>query len=69
MGEAGWFVLPYSGVWGIISSQYHQASRSEDHRVWVAPHLPATLSSVQYFAGRDPAMEQIFQLIESQTTP
>jgi tetratricopeptide (TPR) repeat protein len=69
MGEAGWFVLPYSDVWGIISSQYHQASRSEDHRVWVAPHLPVTLSSAQYFAGRDPAMEQILQLVASQTTP
>jgi tetratricopeptide (TPR) repeat protein len=66
LGEAGWFKLPYSGVWGIISSQYHQASKAEDHRIWIAPHLPVTLSSESYFSGEDPAMKQIFEVIEKQ---
>ena len=63
MGEAGWFLLPYSGVWGIISSQYHQASEAEDHRIWIAPHLPVSLSAENYFEGKDPAMEQILDVI------
>lgn len=65
LGEAGWFQLPYSGVVGIISSQYHQASKAEDHRIWVAPQLPVTLDSKQYFSGKDPAMEAIVKLIKS----
>ena len=64
LGEAGWFKLPYSGVWGIISSQYHQASKAEDHRIWIAPHLPVTLSSESYFSGEDPAMKQILDVIK-----
>ncbi|MDQ2076885.1 hypothetical protein [Marinimicrobium sp. ABcell2] len=63
LGEAGWFKLPYSGVWGIVSSQHHQASMAEDHRLWVAPHLPVTLSSENYFSGEDPAMNQIIEVI------
>ncbi|WP_394223152.1 hypothetical protein [Alteromonas gracilis] len=66
LGEAGWFKLPYSGVWGIISSQYHQASKAEDHRIWIAPHLPVTLSSESYFSGEDSAMEQILDVIKQQ---
>jgi tetratricopeptide (TPR) repeat protein len=66
LGEAGWFRLPYSGVWGIISSQYHQASKAEDHRIWIAPHLPVTLTSRSYFSGEDSAMEQIIEIIKNQ---
>ena len=65
LGEAGWFKLPYSGTWGIISSQFHQASKAEDHRIWVAPHVPVSLSSVQYFAGVDPAMLAINRIISA----
>jgi len=64
LGEAGWFKLPYSGVWGIISSQYHQASKAEDHRIWIAPHIPVALSSDTYFIGEDPAMKQILDVIK-----
>jgi len=64
LSEAGWFNLPYSGTWGIISSQFHQASKAEDHRIWVAPHVPVFLSSKQYFSGQDPAMKAIFEIID-----
>ncbi|MBT8114155.1 MAG: hypothetical protein KJP04_02160 [Arenicella sp.] len=64
LGEAGWFKLPYSGVWGIVSSQYHQASSAEDHRIWIAPHLPVALSSNSYFKGEDPAITQILDVIK-----
>ena len=63
LSEAGWFKLPYSGTWGIISSQFHQASKAEDHRIWVAPHVPVSLSSKQYFSGEDPAMQAIGNII------
>ncbi|WP_294413030.1 hypothetical protein, partial [Pseudoalteromonas sp.] len=41
-GEAGWFNLPYSKQTGLISSQFHQQSRAEDHRIWLAPDMPIT---------------------------
>ncbi len=63
ISESGWFNLPYSKLTGIISSQFHQASGPEDHRIWVAPHMPVSLSSTEYFSGKDPAMEAIFQVI------
>ncbi len=63
LSEAGWFKLPYSGVWGIVSSQFHQTSGPEDHRIWIAPHVPINLSSKDYFAGKDPALDAIYKII------
>ena len=65
LSEAGWVRLPYSGTLGIISSQFHQPSKAEDHRIWVAPHVPVSLSSQEYFSGQDPAMEAIFEIVNS----
>lgn len=65
IAEAGWFKLPYSGVMGLVSSQFHQASSAEDHRIWIAPDIPAPLSSSDYFSGRDPALEAIFDVIKA----
>ena len=65
IGEAGWFQLPYSGLLGIISSQYHKSSEAEDFRNWIAPHIPVTLSSTDYFAGNDKALEIIVEIIET----
>lgn len=64
-GESGWFKLPYSGLMGIISSQYHQSSESEDDRKWIAPHIPVARSSTDYFAGNDKAMDVILEVIKS----
>ncbi len=64
-GEAGYFKLPYSGLWGIIASQYHQASTAEDERKWVAPHIPVGLSSIDYFNGNDKTMNTIMDVIKS----
>jgi tetratricopeptide (TPR) repeat protein len=63
LSEAGWFSLPYSGLGGLISSQFHQPSEPEDHRIWVAPHMPINLSSDEYFSGKDPSIDAIFELI------
>ncbi|MGQ9427113.1 hypothetical protein ACXYTJ_15425 [Gilvimarinus sp. F26214L] len=63
MSESGWFQLPYSGITGIVSSQFHQSGAPEDHRIWIAPHVPVDLTAVQYFEGRDPAMEAVNEII------
>jgi len=63
ISEAGWFKLPYSGLMGLTSSQFHQPSTPEDHRIWIAPHLPVSLSSAEYFSGTDPALEAIYSVI------
>ena len=64
VGEAGWFNLPYSKQTGLISSQFHQQSRAEDHRVWLSPDMPITLSSKDYFSGIDPVMDAVLVLTE-----
>jgi C-terminal processing protease CtpA/Prc len=66
LSESGWFVLPYSGIRGIVSSQFHQPSSPEDHRIWIAPHVPISLSSKAYFEGRDPALEAILNIAAGQ---
>ena len=63
ISEAGWFKLPHSGLMGIVSTQFHQTSSAEDHRIWIAPHIPTSLSSAEYFAGIDPSLEAIFEVI------
>jgi len=65
IGEAGWFQLPYSGLIGIVASQYHKSSEAEDFREWIAPHIPISLSSTDYFAGNDKAMDVIMEVIKS----
>ena len=66
LSESGHFVLPFSRLSGTLSSQYHQQSWPEDHRIWIAPDIPVGLSSNEYFAGRDPALEAIAALIETE---
>jgi len=64
IGEAGWFKLPYSGLMGIISTQFHQTSKAEDNRKWIAPHIPIRLSSTNYFNGNDKSLNTILELIK-----
>ena len=65
IGEAGWFKLPYSGLMGIVASQYHQTYKAEDHRKWIAPHIPVSLSSTDYFNGNDKALNAIMEIIKT----
>jgi tetratricopeptide (TPR) repeat protein len=64
IGEAGWFKLPYSGLMGLISTQFHQTSKAEDNRKWIAPHIPISLSSIDYFNGNDKALNIINEVIK-----
>ena len=63
IGESGWFRLPYSGVMGLVSTQFHQDSKPED-RKWIAPHIPISLSSTDYFNGNDRALNTIMEVIK-----
>jgi hypothetical protein len=65
IGEAGWFKLPYSGLMGLISTQFHQTSKAEDNRKWIVPHIPINLSSTDYFNGNDKAFNVILEVIKS----
>lgn len=65
IGEAGWFKLPYSGLMGLISTQFHQTSKAEDNRKWIAPHIPINVSSTDYFNGNDKALNIIIDIIKS----
>jgi tetratricopeptide (TPR) repeat protein len=68
IGESGWFKLPYSGLLGIVASQYHQTTKAEDHRKWITPHIPVGLSSTDYFTGNDKALNVIMEVIKSSET-
>lgn len=61
--EAGWFELPYSGLIGLISTQFHQTSKAEDHRKWIAPNIPVEVLSTDYFFGKDEAMDGVMKVI------
>lgn len=65
IGEAGWFRLPYSGLMGLISTQFHQTSKAEDHRKWITSHIPISLASKDYFNGTDKALDVIMEVINS----
>jgi hypothetical protein len=65
IGDAGWFQLPYSGLKGIVSTQFHQTSTAEDNRKWIAPHIPVSLSSTDYFNGTDKALNVILEVIKT----
>ena len=66
LSESGNFVLPFSRLSGSLSSQFHQHSWPEDHRIWIAPDVPVGLSSKDFFAGRDPSLEAIAKLIAAE---
>lgn len=61
-GEDTTLLLPYSGLRGSISSRSHQTD-ARDHRFWIAPEIPVELSSQDYFANRDPALDALLTII------
>jgi hypothetical protein len=65
IGESGWFQLPYSGLMGLVSTQFHQDSKPEDNRKWIVPHIPVGLASTDYFNGDDRALNTIMEVIKA----
>jgi len=64
-GEDTEVVLPYSRARVSISSRYWEDSDPGDDRPWVAPDMPVGLTSADYFAGRDPALEAVFEAVKA----
>jgi hypothetical protein len=62
VGESAPTKLPYSGLSLTISTRYHQ-TEDQDQRTWIAPKIPVELSSADYFANRDPALDAVLQVI------
>jgi tetratricopeptide (TPR) repeat protein len=58
-GESARFALPHSGLTVGYSSLYWQYSDPRDTRPWVPPHLAAELTSADYAANHDPALQAI----------
>ncbi|MBI2826131.1 MAG: hypothetical protein HYX69_15740 [Planctomycetia bacterium] len=67
-GESTGVVLPYSGAALSISTRYHQHAYPTDSRIWVAPDFRVELSSEDYFANRDPALDAVLAFVRAQTT-
>lgn len=63
--ETTLITLPCSGLSFSCSSLYWQSSTATDHRTWIAPDLVAELSSTDFRNNRDPAMEAVFDYMES----
>lgn len=55
--------LPYSKIQGELTAVKWQLSEPGDRRREIAPAIPVQLTAEAYFAGKDPALEAIYQLI------
>ncbi|MDQ4086572.1 MAG: hypothetical protein M3177_00940 [Pseudomonadota bacterium] len=64
-GDPNRVALPYSGVeaW-VAASRWNLSSNVFDERGGTAAEVPVQLTARDYFAGRDPVLETVFQLIE-----
>jgi hypothetical protein len=65
VGESDVFRMPATGTRANISWRWHQYAQWVDHRKWLAPQIPAELTSQDYFGGRDPALEAIIEVLKS----
>jgi hypothetical protein len=64
-GDAEQIVLPNSGLEVWASALHWVYSEPRDHRPWIVPDIPAELSSADYRARRDPALEAILAHVPS----
>lgn len=62
IGEDVPVTLPFSQLTVSISSRYHEGNAS-DPWLWIAPTIPVSLSSNDYFANRDPVLQSIIKVI------
>jgi hypothetical protein len=51
--------LPNSKIEVNVSTHFEQKSTADDTRLWITPSIAVSLSSTDYFNGRDPALEAI----------
>lgn len=65
VGESSLFQLPATNTRANISWRWHQYAQGVDHRKWIAPKIPAEMTSADWFSGRDPALEAILAVIQA----
>jgi hypothetical protein len=51
------FLLLHSGIDVGVATQYYVGSRPDDPRLTIPPDVSVGLTSADYFAGRDPALQ------------
>jgi Peptidase family S41 len=59
-GDAREIALPYGGQSVYVATRYWQRSTADDQRITIEPEIHADLSSADYFAGRDPVLQAVF---------
>ena len=62
VGEDAAVRLPYSGLLVSVSTRYHQVD-GEDHRTFIPNRIPVDLSSDDYFANRDPVLDEVLHVL------
>jgi hypothetical protein len=60
-GDPRKITLPNSGLIARIATTYWRDWTPAGTRPWITPDIPVTLTSADYFSGRDPAVEAITQ--------
>ena len=60
-GDTRPVTLPVSGQTLYMATRYWERSTPDDARITIEPDIPVDLSSADYFAGRDPALEAILE--------
>lgn len=60
VGEENQIVFPWSGAMGSISNRYHE-SMPGDTRSWIEPEIKLQLLSRDYFANRDPVLDEVLR--------
>jgi tetratricopeptide (TPR) repeat protein len=68
VGETSLVRLPYAALSPSISSRNNQNGSTNDTRLWIAPHVPATPSFEMARQGRDPALEAVAALLAQRDT-
>jgi tetratricopeptide (TPR) repeat protein len=64
-GDPSLFVLPYSRILGEVTAvKWNLSQNVFDGRREMSPRVPVQLTAADYFAGRDPALNAVFSLIE-----
>ncbi|WP_420125904.1 hypothetical protein [Longimicrobium sp.] len=65
-GDPSFVTLPYSGIQGEVTGmKWNLSGTVFDARREISPQIPVQLTAEAYFAGRDPALEAIFQVIHA----
>lgn len=63
VGEDTEVWMPFSRTRASIGTRHYQDSFPGDERGWIAPDLPVPLTAEDHFAGRDPVLDTVLEVI------